>query len=156
MSTSRLTLYAELALIPQSLKDRLCIISLTTSSTMWMNTCHMQTEQAMTMNYSDKPRTMSSFSRAFLEMSLEFVEDLDNPAEGSSSVGDNSGSSQPFMTPTPKRRAQSRLLELELYVVADERILMTITLGAEKPMSPHVVFFSQAIGVCVRKRYNVT
>ncbi|XP_050937924.1 uncharacterized protein LOC127148409 [Cucumis melo] len=40
-------------------------------------------------------------------MFLEFVEDLDNPAKGSSSVGDNSGIAQPSVTPTPKRRARA-------------------------------------------------
>ena len=40
--------------------------------------------------------TMSSFSSSFDEtdvMFLEFIEDLDNPTRGSSSVGDNSGES---------------------------------------------------------------
>uniref|UniRef100_A0A9I9E3R3 CACTA en-spm transposon protein n=1 Tax=Cucumis melo TaxID=3656 RepID=A0A9I9E3R3_CUCME len=32
---------------------------------------------------------------------------------------------------------------------------MTIALGAEKPISPHAVRFSQAIGVCVRKTFPV-
>ena len=40
--------------------------------------------------------SMSSFSSGFNEMDamfLEFVEELDNPTEGSSSVSDNSGES---------------------------------------------------------------
>ncbi|KAA0052813.1 uncharacterized protein E6C27_scaffold773G00040 [Cucumis melo var. makuwa] len=92
------------------------IMSLMTSSAMWMNTCHMQ---ATTMNYSDKPRIMSSSYQRnnFLEMDimfLKFEDDLDNLAGGSSSVGNNTGSSsQPPMTPTPSRRTQSQLLELE-------------------------------------------
>ncbi|KAA0056491.1 CACTA en-spm transposon protein [Cucumis melo var. makuwa] len=53
-------------------------------------------------------------------MFLEFTKDLDNPMEGSSSVGDNSGgTSQPFGTPTPKRRVQLQLLKLEHYVAAN-------------------------------------
>ncbi|KAA0066090.1 CACTA en-spm transposon protein [Cucumis melo var. makuwa] len=60
---------------------------------------------------------------------LEFADDLDNLTGESSLVGDNSGSSsQPPATPTLKRCAQSRLLELERYVAANGRILMTIAL----------------------------
>ncbi|TYK25893.1 gamma-aminobutyrate transaminase POP2 [Cucumis melo var. makuwa] len=77
MSTSRMTLYPGLTLIPQSLKDRLCVMSLTTSSTMWMNTC------------------IISFPRTnFLEtdaMFLEFADDLDNLVGGSLFVDDNLG-----------------------------------------------------------------
>ncbi|KAA0060264.1 gag protease polyprotein [Cucumis melo var. makuwa] len=47
-------------------------------------------------------------------------------------------SSQPFVTSTPRRHAQSRLIELECYVAANGRISMTIALGAEKPISPYV------------------
>ncbi|KAA0065869.1 CACTA en-spm transposon protein [Cucumis melo var. makuwa] len=54
--------------------------------------------------------------------------------------------SQPSATPTPRKRAQSLLLELECYVAVNGQISMTITLGVEKPISPHVVRFSQAIG----------
>ncbi|KAA0043581.1 CACTA en-spm transposon protein [Cucumis melo var. makuwa] len=58
-------------------------------------------------------------------MFLEFEDDLDNIAEGSSSMGDNSrSSSQQHATPTHRRRAQSRLLD-------------------------------QAIDVCVRKTFPV-
>uniref|UniRef100_A0A9I9EKG3 CACTA en-spm transposon protein n=1 Tax=Cucumis melo TaxID=3656 RepID=A0A9I9EKG3_CUCME len=153
-----MTLCVGLTLIPQSLKDRLCVMSLTTSSTMWMNTCHMQ---ATTTNYSDKPRIMSSYPQNNIletnNMFLEFENDLDNLAGGSSLVGDNSGSStQPPATPTPRRRVQSRLLELERYVVVNECILMTIAHGAEKHISPHVIRFSQAISVCVRKIFPVS
>ncbi|TYK01314.1 CACTA en-spm transposon protein [Cucumis melo var. makuwa] len=154
MTTLRMTLCARLMLIPQSLKERLCIMSLTTSSTM---TCHMQ---MMTMNYSDNPRIMSYTSNNFLDtdaMFLKFDDDLDNLARGSSSVGENTvgSSSQPPATPTPKRCAQSRLLKLERHIAGNGRIPMTITLGAKKPISPHAVFFNQAIGVCVRKRFPV-
>ncbi|KAA0047152.1 hypothetical protein E5676_scaffold109G00260 [Cucumis melo var. makuwa] len=92
---------------------------MTTSSTMWMNTCHMQA----TTNYSDKPHIMSSsyLRNNFLEtdtMFLEFEDDLDNIAGGSSSVGDNRGSSsQQPTTPTPRRCVQSRLLELECHTI---------------------------------------
>ncbi|KAA0066901.1 CACTA en-spm transposon protein [Cucumis melo var. makuwa] len=58
-------------------------------------------------------------------------------------------------TPTPRRRAQSRLLELERNVAINGHIPMTIAPGAEKPISPHVVRFSQTIGVCVRKTFSV-
>ncbi|KAA0054673.1 gamma-aminobutyrate transaminase POP2 [Cucumis melo var. makuwa] len=125
MSISRMTLCAELTLIPQSLKDRLCVMSLMTSSTMWMNTCHKQVEQATTTNYSDEPRTMSSFPCGLDEtnvMFLEFVEDLDNLARRMSLVDENSSTSQPSVTPTFRRHVQSRLLELKLYVAANGRI----------------------------------
>ncbi|KAA0053564.1 CACTA en-spm transposon protein [Cucumis melo var. makuwa] len=54
-----------------------------------------------------------------------------------------------------RRRAQSRLLELKRHVAINRCISMTIAPGAEKPISPHVVCFSQAIGVCVRKTFPV-
>ncbi|KAA0033895.1 CACTA en-spm transposon protein [Cucumis melo var. makuwa] len=63
--------------------------------------------------------------------------------------------SEPSATPTPRRRAQSRLLESECYVAANGKILMTIAPGAEKTISPHAVRFSQAIGVYVRKTFPV-
>ncbi|KAA0046642.1 CACTA en-spm transposon protein [Cucumis melo var. makuwa] len=88
------------------------------------------------------------------DMFLQFEDDLENIVGGSSSVGDNTaGSSSQQTTPTPRRRAQSRLLELECYVAINERIPMTIAPGAEKPISPHAVRFSQVIGVCVRKTF---
>uniref|UniRef100_A0A9I9E7H4 CACTA en-spm transposon protein n=1 Tax=Cucumis melo TaxID=3656 RepID=A0A9I9E7H4_CUCME len=86
------------------------------------------------------------------DMFLQFEEDLDNIAGGSSSVGDNTGSSSQQTTPTPRRRAQSRLLELERHVAINGCIPMTIAPGAEKPISPHAIRFSQAIGVCVGKK----
>ncbi|KAA0057467.1 CACTA en-spm transposon protein [Cucumis melo var. makuwa] len=89
------------------------------------------------------------------DMFLQFEEDLDNIAGGSSSVGDNTGSSSQQTTPTPRRRAQSRLLELERHVAINGCIPMTIAPGAEKPISPHAIRFSQAIGVCVRKTFPV-
>ncbi|KAA0060076.1 CACTA en-spm transposon protein [Cucumis melo var. makuwa] len=91
------------------------------------------------------------------DMFLQFEDDLDNNiAGGSSSVGDNTAeSSSQQATLTPRRRAQSRLLELERHVAINGRIPMTIAPGAEKPISPHVVRFSQAIGVCVRKTFSV-
>ncbi|KAA0026158.1 CACTA en-spm transposon protein [Cucumis melo var. makuwa] len=62
------------------------------------------------------------------DMFLQFEDDLDNIAGGSSSVGDNTvGSSSQQTTSTPRRRAQSRLLELERH----------------------------AIGVCVRKTFPI-
>ncbi|TYJ97087.1 CACTA en-spm transposon protein [Cucumis melo var. makuwa] len=83
------------------------------------------------------------------DMFLQFEDDLDNIAGGSSSVGDNTGSSSQQTTPTPRRRAQSRLLELERHVAINGRIPMTIGPEVEKPISPHAVRFSQAIGVFV-------
>ncbi|KAA0033765.1 CACTA en-spm transposon protein [Cucumis melo var. makuwa] len=65
------------------------------------------------------------------------------------------GSSSQQATPTPRRRAQSRLLELERHVVINGRIPITIAPAAEKPISPHVVRFSQAIGVCVQQKFPV-
>ncbi|KAA0041762.1 CACTA en-spm transposon protein [Cucumis melo var. makuwa] len=86
-------------------------------------------------------------------MFLEFADDLDNLTGGLSSVGDNSNefnnvrsSSQPPATPTPKRRAHSQLLEFEHDIAANGHISMTIVPGAEKPIFPHVVRFSQEIG----------
>ncbi|TYK20936.1 CACTA transposable element [Cucumis melo var. makuwa] len=67
----------------------------------------------------------------FLErdaMFLKFEDDLDNLAGGSSFVNDNAAqsSSQPHATPTPRRRAQSRLLKLERHVAVNGCISMTI------------------------------
>ncbi|KAA0062346.1 CACTA en-spm transposon protein [Cucumis melo var. makuwa] len=68
------------------------------------------------------------------DMFLQFEDDLDNNiVGGSSSVGDNT----------------------ERHVAINGRISMTIAPGAEKPISPHVVRFSHAIGVCVRKTFPV-
>uniref|UniRef100_A0A9I9EDQ9 CACTA en-spm transposon protein n=1 Tax=Cucumis melo TaxID=3656 RepID=A0A9I9EDQ9_CUCME len=83
----------------------------------------------------------------FLEtdaMFLEFEDELDNFAGGSSSVGDNTSESsfQQPGTPTPRRRAQSQLLELEHHVAVYGHISMTIAPGAEKPISSYVVRFS--------------
>ncbi|KAA0063205.1 CACTA en-spm transposon protein [Cucumis melo var. makuwa] len=81
-------------------------------------------------------------------------DDLDNLARGSSSAGDNTGSSsQPPSTSTSRRHAQSRLLELEHHVAVNGRIPMTIAPGAEKPISLYVVRFSQAIDIHFKK-YN--
>ncbi|TYK18179.1 CACTA en-spm transposon protein [Cucumis melo var. makuwa] len=87
------------------------------------------------------------------DMFLQFEDDLENIVGGSSSVGDNTGSSSQQTTPTPRRRAQSRLLELERHVAINGRIPMTIAPGAEKPISPHAVRFSQAIGVSGSKSF---
>uniref|UniRef100_A0A9I9E598 CACTA en-spm transposon protein n=1 Tax=Cucumis melo TaxID=3656 RepID=A0A9I9E598_CUCME len=54
-------------------------------------------------------------------------------------------SSQPPATLTPRRRAQSRLLELECYVATNACILMAISLNTKKSISLYVVHFSQAI-----------
>ncbi|TYK27239.1 CACTA en-spm transposon protein [Cucumis melo var. makuwa] len=89
-------------------------------------------------------------------MFLEFEDELDNLTGGSSFVGDNAGStSQPPATLTPKRRAQFRLLELERHIAVNGRIPMTIAPRAEKPISSHVVRFSQMIGECERKTFPV-
>ncbi|KAA0047171.1 CACTA en-spm transposon protein [Cucumis melo var. makuwa] len=58
----------------------------------------------------------------------------------------NRSSSQQHATSTPRRRAQSRLLELERHIAINECIPMTISPGAKKPISAHIVRFSQAIG----------
>ncbi|KAA0050096.1 CACTA en-spm transposon protein [Cucumis melo var. makuwa] len=63
--------------------------------------------------------------------------------------------SQPSATPTPSRRTQSRLLELECYIGANGRIPMTIASASKNPISPNVVRFSQAIDMCVRKTFSV-
>uniref|UniRef100_A0A9I9DRG4 CACTA en-spm transposon protein n=1 Tax=Cucumis melo TaxID=3656 RepID=A0A9I9DRG4_CUCME len=81
-------------------------------------------------------------------MFLEFEDDLDNITGASLSVGDNTGSSsQQPATPTLRRCAQSRLLELERHVAINECTPMTIAPGAEKHIFSHVVGFSQAIGI---------
>ncbi|KAA0055057.1 CACTA en-spm transposon protein [Cucumis melo var. makuwa] len=67
---------------------------------------------------------------------------FNNPVGGSLPVDDNSGTTQPSATLTPRRRAQSRLLELKRYVYARGRIPMLIV---------SVVRFSQAIGVHFKK-----
>ncbi|TYJ98059.1 CACTA en-spm transposon protein [Cucumis melo var. makuwa] len=72
-----------------------------------------------------------------MPMNVGFEDDLDNIAGGSSSVGDNTGSSSQQTTPTPRKRPQSRLLELERHVAINGRIPMTIAPGMEKPISPH-------------------
>ena len=46
-------------------------------------------------------------------------------------------------------------MELERYVHANDRIPMSIALGAKKPISSHTVQFSQAIGVCVRHTFSI-
>ncbi|KAA0039106.1 CACTA en-spm transposon protein [Cucumis melo var. makuwa] len=77
-------------------------------------------------------------------MLLEFADDLDNLVGGSSSVGDNLGSSsRPYATPTltPRRRTQSQLLELERYVAANGCISMTIAL-TRRSLFPHTAFAS--------------
>ncbi|KAA0055491.1 CACTA en-spm transposon protein [Cucumis melo var. makuwa] len=75
-------------------------------------------------------------------MFLEFEDELDNFAGGLSSVGNNARSScQQPVTPTPRRRAQSRLLKLERHIAIHECIPMTIAPDAEKPIFPHVWFF---------------
>uniref|UniRef100_A0A9I9E891 CACTA en-spm transposon protein n=1 Tax=Cucumis melo TaxID=3656 RepID=A0A9I9E891_CUCME len=94
-------------------------------------------------------------------MFLKFKDDLDNIEGGSLSVGDNTSESKIFFIltydyfmvffsatcdPTPRRRAQSRLLELECHVAINGCIPMTIAPGAEKPIFPHDICFSQAIG----------
>ncbi|KAA0059798.1 uncharacterized protein E6C27_scaffold108G00640 [Cucumis melo var. makuwa] len=89
-------------------------------------------------------------------MFLQFEDDLDNIAGGSSSVDDNTGSSSQQTTLTPRRRAQSRLLELKRYVAINGYISMTIAPGAEKPISPYAVRFSQAIGVFVEHQMLTT
>ncbi|KAA0041096.1 CACTA en-spm transposon protein [Cucumis melo var. makuwa] len=89
------------------------------------------------------------------DMFLQFEDDLDNIAGESSSMGENTESFSQQTTPTPRRRVQSRLLELERHIAINGRIPMTIASGAEKLISPHAVRFNQAIGVCVRKTFPV-
>ena len=109
-------------------------------------------------------------------MFIEFGMDI-NIAKGLSSADENSGESLDTLNhkyfncfsydllfysaeitqppPTPRRSQQSRLLELERYVHTNGRIPMSIALGAKKPISPHAVRFSQAIGMCVRRTFPV-
>lgn len=46
-------------------------------------------------------------------------------------------------------------MELEKYVHKHEKILISITLGAEKSISPHPVWFSNTIDVAVRDAFPV-
>ncbi|TYK31697.1 CACTA en-spm transposon protein [Cucumis melo var. makuwa] len=73
--------------------------------------------------------------------------------KGSSSVGVNlAESSQP--SPTPRRRQQSRLLELERYINKNSRILMTITPGAEKLVFPYAIRFNLTLASFLRARFQ--
>ncbi|KAA0057456.1 (R)-mandelonitrile lyase 1-like [Cucumis melo var. makuwa] len=92
----------------------------------------------------NESRTMSSFLSGFEETDALFLEfgDKFNNTGGSSSVDDNSDETQPSLT--PRRRQQSRLLKLERYVFKNGKILIVIALGAEKPISPHAIRFSQS------------
>ncbi|KAA0054913.1 CACTA en-spm transposon protein [Cucumis melo var. makuwa] len=56
---------------------------------------------------------------------------------GDNSVESNNDTSQPYATPTPRRQETCAVSILELYVVANGWILMTIVPSAEKPISPH-------------------
>ncbi|KAA0033022.1 CACTA en-spm transposon protein [Cucumis melo var. makuwa] len=112
-----------------------------------------------TTNDSDVPCIMSSFSSGFEEthvIILELDDDL-NTAGRSSSRGDNSDESLETTRPssTPRRCVQSRLLELERYIHANGRIPISIAPSVEKPILPHIVWFSQAIDGCVRKTFPV-
>ncbi|KAA0061130.1 CACTA en-spm transposon protein [Cucumis melo var. makuwa] len=80
-------------------------------------------------------------------MFLKSEDNLDNIAGGSSFVDENTGESKNFLHFNLRRRAQYRLLELECHVAINGRIPMAIAPEAEKPIFPHAVRFSQAIGV---------
>ncbi|KAA0060223.1 CACTA en-spm transposon protein [Cucumis melo var. makuwa] len=95
----------------------------------------------------EKPRSSSRFPSPFRRCSVAAVCHFRGVSYG--------WSSSQQTTPTSRRRAQSRLLELERRVAINGRIPMTIAPGAEKPSSPHAVHFSQAIGMCVRKTFFV-
>ncbi|KAA0053678.1 CACTA en-spm transposon protein [Cucumis melo var. makuwa] len=73
------------------------------------------------------------------DMFLEFEDDLDNIVGESSLVGDNTVSTLGVRAPRCNKW----------------RISMTIAPGAEKPIFPHAVRFSQTISVCVRKTFSV-
>uniref|UniRef100_A0A9I9ECR9 CACTA en-spm transposon protein n=2 Tax=Cucumis melo TaxID=3656 RepID=A0A9I9ECR9_CUCME len=95
-------------------------------------------------------------------MFLEFKDDLDNIAGGSSSVGDNAGESKNFLhfnlqlfhlaTSTPRRRAQSRLLELKRHVTINEHISMTIA-PEQKSLFSHTPFASVRREACACERH---
>ncbi|KAA0052198.1 gag/pol protein [Cucumis melo var. makuwa] len=72
-------------------------------------------------------------------MFLEFTEDLDNSMGGL------------LLWMKIQENTKSRLLELEHYFHANGRILMLIASCTEKPISPHVVCFNQAIDVHFKK-----
>ncbi|KAA0048153.1 reverse transcriptase [Cucumis melo var. makuwa] len=61
----------------------------------------------------------------------------------------------PSVVTLPHRCPSPPSATLERHVAINGRIPMTIALGVEKPISPHVVCFSQAIGVFVRKTFPV-
>ncbi|KAA0040953.1 CACTA en-spm transposon protein [Cucumis melo var. makuwa] len=81
--------------------------------------------------YNDESRTMSSFPSYFKEKDALFLEFDD--------TFNNKGNH-------PRRHQESQNLELERYVLKHDKIPITIALGAEKSISPHVVRFNNAIG----------
>ncbi|KAL0549246.1 hypothetical protein IC582_013727 [Cucumis melo] len=71
------------------------------------------------------------------------------------SESNNGSSSQPSATSTPRRHAQSRLLELECYFAENGQIPIMISPGTKKPIFLHIVRFTQVIGMYVRKTFPI-
>ncbi|KAA0046924.1 CACTA en-spm transposon protein [Cucumis melo var. makuwa] len=92
---------------------------------MGMNTCHIRAKQATT-NDSDEPRTMSSFSSGFNETDAMFLEFVEDLNNYSGGLSSMGDNSS-----------------------------VSNAFGVKKPILSHVVQFSQAIGVCVRKIFPI-
>ncbi|KAA0050211.1 (R)-mandelonitrile lyase 1-like [Cucumis melo var. makuwa] len=107
------------------------------SLTTMMNNYHLKADQA-TMNDNDESH----------DLFLKFDDTFNN--EGSSSEGDTSDGSQP--TYTSRRHQHSRNLELKRYVQKNGKIPIH-RLGADKPILPHPVRFSNTIGVLTRDTF---
>uniref|UniRef100_A0A9I9E9T4 CACTA en-spm transposon protein n=1 Tax=Cucumis melo TaxID=3656 RepID=A0A9I9E9T4_CUCME len=94
--------------------------------------------------------TMAAFSSNFYESKNLFQELNISPHTGSL-VGDTSNGSGP----TRKTRDHSRNMELEKYICKHGKIPISITLGAEKSISSHVVLFSNTISVAIRDAFPI-
>ncbi|KAA0038006.1 (R)-mandelonitrile lyase 1-like [Cucumis melo var. makuwa] len=115
---------------------------------MMMNNYLLKIDQ-VTKNH-DEPCTMAAFSSNFYESKNLFQELNISPHTGSL-VGDTSNGSGP----TRKTRDHSRNMELEKYICKHGKIPISITLGAEKSISSHVVLFSNTISVAIRDAFPI-
>ncbi|TYJ99709.1 (R)-mandelonitrile lyase 1-like [Cucumis melo var. makuwa] len=61
----------------------------------------------------------------------------------------------PQPTRTLRRRQHSQNLEFDRYIKKNGKILISIVLGGDKPISPHVIRFSNTIGVLTRDTFPI-
>ncbi|KAA0054734.1 (R)-mandelonitrile lyase 1-like [Cucumis melo var. makuwa] len=61
----------------------------------------------------------------------------------------------PQPTHTLRRRQHSQNLEFDRYIKKNGKILISIVLGGDKPISPHVIRFSNTIGVLTRDTFSI-